>query len=69
MFAGALVSIHGPGALPNSSADIILAAVDANTTVPRGTYDLQVNSTESLAVGDVVTLAYRGGNNSMAAEM
>lgn len=41
VFHGALVSIHGPAAVLNSTSDVILAGVDATTPVPRGTYDLQ----------------------------
>lgn len=30
---------------------------------------MQVDTTDQLAVGDLVSLAYRGGNNSLAAEV
>ena len=75
VFTGALLSAGADVPRPDTiGGDVprpeeLLAAVDADVPVPRGTYKLRVDATDALAVGDVVTLSYGPGGGALAAEM
>ncbi|PRW33624.1 band 7 [Chlorella sorokiniana] len=69
VYSGGLLTLAPPGNAPVMKE--LLAAVNASTPVPRGSYSLQVSSwgAPALRAGDIVTLVMHGGNGTLGDEI